>query len=455
MKKFYLSLLVLAFGLLAHAQNVSVKTFKLLPMDLTASSLEGKRIDQNGEVAALIKVVTTQTGFTFEGGVLGIVDSRQRNGEIWVWVPRASRKITLLHQQLGVLRDYRFPVEIEAERTYEMVLDVMPVPSLGFTEEPKQQHLIFHIEPAEAVLVVDDQIWEVGSNGTAMKPVDFGTYTYYIQAKDYQPKMGKVTVKDPDNPKIVTVTLSRIMKDKETFTVNGVSFKMKLIESGTFQMGSDESDADEDEESVHNVTVSSFYMGETEVTQALWKAVMGTTVSQQRDKGDKSWPLCGIGGDYPMYYVSWDECQEFIRKLNRKTGKNFRLPTEAEWEYAARGGNKSNGYKYAGSNNMDEVVWSTCNSGGKTHEVKKKMPNELGLYDMSGNVWEWCNDWYDFEYYDDSSSMNPQGPFSGKERVIRGSSWNNNAKNCRVTNRKSNAPDNRSNNCGFRLVLSR
>lgn len=146
MKKLSLLIIILSFGLLAQAQSISVKTFRALPTDMTASSLEGKRIDQNGDVAALIKVVTTQTGFTFEGGTLGIVDTKQRNGEIWVWVPRASRKITILHQQLGVLRDYRFPVDIESERTYEMVLTTAKVETV-IKEEVHQQYLVFQVSP--------------------------------------------------------------------------------------------------------------------------------------------------------------------------------------------------------------------------------------------------------------------------------------------------------------------
>ena len=143
-----------------------------------------------------------------------------------------------------------------------------------------------------------------------------------------------------------------------------------------------DSEAYGDESPVHSVTLSSYYMGETEVTQALWKAVMGNNPS--RFKGD----------NLPVENVSWNDCQEFIRKLKQKTGKNFRLPTEAEWEYAARGGKKSNGYKYSGSNNIGSVAWYDDNSSNQIHAVKGKRLNELGLYDMSGNVWEWCSDWY-------------------------------------------------------------
>lgn len=206
MKRYILLTLMLLTFIGLSAQSISVKSFRSLPMDMTASSLEGKRIDQNGDVAALIKVVTTQTGFTFEGGTLGIVDTKQRNGEIWVWVPRASRKITILHQQLGVLRDYRYPIEIESERTYEMVLATGTVETI-IKDEVRQQYLAFKVTPPNSTLEVNDQLWEVGADGSAMKFVNFGTYTYRVQAKDYHTDAGLVTVDDPNNTEIVTVTL--------------------------------------------------------------------------------------------------------------------------------------------------------------------------------------------------------------------------------------------------------
>lgn len=188
------------------AQNISVKSFKPLPNDMTASSLEGKRIDQNGQVAALIKIVTTQTGFTFEGGTLGIVDTKQEAGEVWVWVPRAARKITIKHPQLGVLRDYAYPVEIEAERTYEMVLTTAKVETI-VKEEVNMQYLAFQITPANAILEVDDQLWTVDADGSAMKYVDFGTYSYRVQAPNYHTEAGRIIVDDPNNTQIVNITL--------------------------------------------------------------------------------------------------------------------------------------------------------------------------------------------------------------------------------------------------------
>ena len=207
MKKYALLVIILLFYLLrAYSQSISVKSFRPLVGDMTTTSAEGKRIDQNGEVAALIKVVTNETGFVFEGGTLGIVGSQQRVSEIWVWVPRASRKITIMHQQLGQLRDYRFPVEIEADRTYEMVLTTAKIETI-IKEEVRMQYLAFQITPPNATLEVNETIWEVSSEGSAQEYVNFGTYTYRVQAPNYYPDAGRVTVDDPNNTKIVIVDL--------------------------------------------------------------------------------------------------------------------------------------------------------------------------------------------------------------------------------------------------------
>ena len=227
----------------------------------------------------------------------------------------------------------------------------------------------------------------------------------------------------------------------ETFTVNGVSFVMKGVQGGEFSMGATPeqgNDVYDDEKPVHRVAVSSFRIGQTAVTQALWKAVMGRNPSYYK------------GDNRPVESVNWYDCQEFIGKLNALTGKNFRLPTEAEWEYAARGGNKSRGYKFSGSNLISEVGWYTDNSS-TTHDVASKAPNELGLYDMSGNVYEWCNDWSG--KYSPEDQVNPQGPASGSSRVYRGGSYGIEAKFSRVSLRASNTPDFRNTDYGLRLAL--
>ena len=218
---------------------------------------------------------------------------------------------------------------------------------------------------------------------------------------------------------------------------------MVFVQGGTFDMGATSeqgSDAFNDEKPVHRVYLPSFYIGKYEVTQEEWVAVMGCNPSNAK------------GARRPVENVSWDDCQKFIKKLNAMTGKQFRLPTEAEWEYAARGGNKSNHYKYAGGNTPNSVAWCDLNSGSSTHPVGEKVPNELGLYDMSGNVWEWCSDWYG--RYGFGIQNNPKGPSSGSNHVYRGGSWDSNPIFCRVSLRSSDAPSlRRSNDIGVRLAL--
>ncbi len=247
----------------------------------------------------------------------------------------------------------------------------------------------------------------------------------------------------------VTPTPTPASQDR-SFTVGGVTFKMIAVEGGTFTMGATSEqggDAWDDEKPTHSVTLSSYSIGETEVTQALWQAVMGSN------------PSYFSGSQKPVEQVSWDDCQDFIRRLNSLTGENFRLPTEAEWEFAARGGNSSRGYKYAGSNTIGNVAWYYDNSydlgSGSpdygTHTVATKSPNELGLYDMSGNVIEWCQDRYGS--YSSSSQTNPTGSSSGSLRVSRGGGWDYYARDCRVSHRSSDAPGSGSNYLGLRLAL--
>ena len=242
--------------------------------------------------------------------------------------------------------------------------------------------------------------------------------------------------------------------------------EMVKVEGGTFTMGATAeqgSDYDSDELPTHQVTLSDYYIGKYEVTQQLWEYVMsysgtcadGSSMSAYASDvwlGSDPSSSYGVGDYYPAYYVSYyDIVDIFLPRLNKITGRTYRLPTEAEWEFAARGGKQSKGYKYSGSDNIGVVAWYTGNSGGKTHQVGTKEPNELGIYDMSGNVWEWCGDWYGS--YSSSAQTNPTGPSSGSSRVLRGGGWSFNAWYCRVSNRNYNNPSVRDSNGGFRVVL--
>ena len=644
------------FSTILSAQNIAVKSFSLLENDLTAN-IEGTTVyDQNGEKCALIKIETTQRGFTFDVGILGVVDVVEKPGEIWLYVPEKINNITISHPKLGILRDYKFEVQILKARTYLMQLTTGTVTTI-VEEKLMKQFLMFRLNPKDAVVEVAGEPWIPNADGVCRKMLSYGTYDYRVEAKDYHVEVGKVTLNNADETKVLSINLRpaygwievlgigdlngavvyvdnkmvgrapiktdklssgkhsvRIVKDlfrahiedvivndnqttslspklisefstvfittksgaeiwvdgdlkgtsswsgrlvfgehlmetklashrsqsrvinilptestksislpeplpiygslsvevlpdfadvyvdgvkvgqtpkliskiligehkvevraegkdpieqtitireatmssvagelkKETpkfqnelvFNVKGVQFTMKRVEGGTFTMGATSeqgSDANSGEKPTHSVTLDSYYIGETEVTQALWQAVMGSNPSNFN------------GSDLPVESVSWNDCQEFIRKLNQLTGQTFSLPTEAQWEFAARGGNLSKGYKYSGSGYIDNVGWYKNNSNSKTHSVAQKQPNELGLYDMSGNVWEWCSDWYGS--YSSSSQRNPIGASSGSFRVYRGGSWYYIAQLCRVSNRDYINPDSRRSYLGLRLAL--
>jgi len=232
------------------------------------------------------------------------------------------------------------------------------------------------------------------------------------------------------------------MKPLPPFTLaKGVSFRMLAVVGGEFDMG-DESYP----KPIHKVRLDSFYLGEFPVTQAVWRAVMGDNPSRFR------------GDNRPVETVSWNDAQRFIERLNTRTGQSFRLPTEAEWEYAARGGARSEDCRYAGSDRLDEVGWYDENSYGETKPVRLKLPNALGLYDMSGNVWEWCHDWYNSDYYAACQAQgvvsNPEGPEEGGGRVFRGGGCFDGAASCRCAFRLPLHPGRCLGHIGFRLGLS-
>lgn len=324
--------------------------------------------------------------------------------------------------------------------------------------------LIVDGSPADVAVYVDGK--KVGTSPLFVGELLIGTHKIRLEKDGYDQQEKTVQIAE-NQESMLDFTLTKTVAKApvvpaapqggavETITVKGVSFNMIKVQGGTFTMGATAeqgSDADSDEKPTHQVTLSDYYIGETEVTQELWKAVMGSN------------PSVFSGTNLPVENVSWDDCQTFITKLNQLTGKNFRLPTEAEWEYAARGGQKSRGYKYAGrggqkskgykyagSNTLSDVAWYRDNSSRKTHSVKQKKANELGLYDMTGNVWEWCQDWYGS--YSSNAQTNPTGPSSGSYRVARGGSWSSTASSCHVADRNYHSPGYRDSYLGFRVVL--
>ena len=706
MKRAFFLPFLLILSLIAPAQQIAVKSFRALSNDLDARAYFPKE-DKNGEKAALIKIVTTEAGFEFDAGSIGIVAAIPKTSEIWLYVPRGSKVVTIKHPKLGLLRNYPYPQSIEAGEVYEMVLTTGKV--IITVEEPtiETQWLIITTDPAGADVYINDQpagktpyqnnlptgkytwrvskelylpeagIAELTSSGekqvmnVKMKP-NFGTlnitsspengasvslnnmptgkitpcsfemvpvgdhsislsldmyettsqkislaagetkeinvtmnptfaevsvttepkaniyingqmktngtwkgqlnpgvynfeakldkhvtaaenktvivgqplnlklspipktgnlkimtapfdatikigdkemgktpvilrnlligdYTVELILSGYATAYEKVIITEGQTAEVNTTLLNgmqveisgnpagaslfiddkpagtvpykgsltfgnhklRIEKDgkkaeKEiavsqngtttfslaissnfTETAADLNLEMVFVKGGTFQMGSDNGESDE--KPVHQVTLSDFLIGKFEVTQKQWRKNMNNKPSIFKN--------CD---DCPVDQVSLNDIQEFISKLNKKTGKTYRLPTEAEWEYAAKGGNQGKGYTYSGSNNIDDVAWNLDNSGSKTHQVGQKQPNELGLYDMSGNVYERCSDWYGM--YLSGSQTNPEGPSSGYCRVIRGGSWGFDAKRCRASGRVS-LIDSPRGHIGFRVVI--
>ena len=268
----------------------------------------------------------------------------------------------------------------------------------------------------------------LGAIGTVIS-IGIFYYAYSSSGTTYQPistNESETSTSETDN------------EEGNSKSTNPEDIEMVDVNGGSFVMGC-EVNCKEDEAPTHEIYLNSFKIGKYELTQAQWAAVMGSNPSDFN--GCES---C------PVENVSWNEVQAFIRKLNSKTGKNYRLPTEAEWEYAARGGENSNSYTYSGSNNLDDVAWYNGNSGGKTKPVGRKKSNELGIHDMTGNVTEWCSDWYGPYSYENQN--NPTGAYEGRGRVLRGGSWNYKREDCRITFRGNLFPDIKQNTRGFRLA---
>ena len=459
-----LFLMLVTLSSLAFSQELTVKSFKVSQGDILARTAATCRYDTNDKYCALIKVGIALDGVEFEcsGGVRDVV---KKTGEYWVYLPQNNSKLRILHKDFTPLEinffDYGIG-KVQSGVTYVLTLS-KPITA---AVQQKQTLTIKYI-PSSATVLVDNMMVR-GNNGVVRITLPVGQHSYIVASDGYESEEGTIKLKAsaPSNLQIqlskeaiaAVPTVNEIAQQApssssssvslggNTISIpvkNGITIDMVKVEAGTFMMGatSEMQKPYDDEKPVHQVTLTNdYYMGKYEVTQALWQAVMGSNPSKFKSR------------NLPVEQVSWDDCQEFINKLNSITGRRFRLPTEAEWEYAARGGKKSKGYQYSGSSNISDVAWYTANSGSKTHPVGKKQANELGLYDMTGNVLEWCQDWYGS--YVSSSQTNPTGAFSGFFRVFRGGSWYGNSGICRLSCRDSYNPDNRNFDLGLRLVLS-
>ena len=310
-------------------------------------------------------------------------------------------------------------------------------PVTGVTLNPSLLTLTLEIDQTETLTVTvlpenaTNKAVTWGSSDNNLVMVANGTIT----AKDEGTAIVTVTTEDGNYKAACTVTVLK---------PHPAEPELIKVESGTFTMGCTDGECYEDgrELPAHQVTVSSFKIAKYQVTQKQWKAVMGTLPSM---------PYNLQGDNLPVPYISWNNAQEFIDKLNEATGKKYRLPTEAEWEFAARGGNKGKGYKYSGSDDIDKVTWYKDNSKQQPQPVGMKTPNELGIYDMSGNVWECCSDWYG--PYADTPQTNPTGASQGTERLARGGSFFCETTNSRVSSRANHAPELTYYGLGLRLVL--
>ena len=389
MKRILFLILSLLLSFGASAQKLAVESFSLAASDISAQTQPRK--DLNDAPCALVKVQFVGDILNVKGNV--ILPLLKEDYETWVYLTHGSRQMQVTAKNYLPLMikfaDYGVG-SVEKNRTYVLVLNQM---------------------------------------GMSSNPADVSTTVSTVSVSPVQ---------------VPAVPSNTISDDAITIPVkDGICIEMVKVEGGTFMMGatSEMKNPNSNEKPVHQVTLTNdYYMGKYEVTQALWQAVMGSNPSEYK------------GDNLPVETVSWNDCQKFISKLNSLTGRMFRLPTEAEWEYAARGGKESRGYQYSGSSNISDVAWYDENSGSKTHPVGTKQANELGIYDMTGNVWEWCSDWY--SSYSSSSQTNPTGSDSGSARVSRGGGWFNDASYCRLSVRFYYTPDFRLDILGLRLALS-
>ena len=389
MKRILFLILSLLLSFGASAQKLAVESFSLAASDISAQTQPRK--DLNDAPCALVKVQFVGDILNVKGNV--ILPLLKEDYETWVYLTHGSRQmqVTAKNYLPLMIKFADYGVEsVEKNRTYVLVLNQM---------------------------------------GMSSNPADVSTTVSTVSVSPVQvPAVPSNTISDD----VITIPVK-----------DGICIEMVKVEGGTFMMGatSEMKNPNSNEKPVHQVTLTNdYYMGKYEVTQALWQAVMGSNPSEYK------------GDNLPVETVSWNDCQKFISKLNSLTGRMFRLPTEAEWEYAARGGKESRGYQYSGSSNISDVAWYDENSGSKTHPVGTKQANELGIYDMTGNVWEWCSDWY--SSYSSSSQTNPTGSDSGSARVSRGGGWNCNASYCRLSVRFYYTPDFRLDILGLRLALS-
>ena len=475
--RYIISFLFLLFIVtpLAIAQELIVKSFKISESDLSAQAKSRK--DLNDKNCALINVSVGLQNVLFEGNIVG--DVTNKAGEYWVYMPQGSRMLKVKHPSYSpiMVTFSNYGIEkLESNRTYQLTMNVFNI-----NQTSQQQTLTIKYSPSSAMVLIDCKLVK-GTNGVVETKLPVGQHSYMVICDGYETEEGTVKLKS-SAPSKLQIILSKatlpIIEDEMVATnkkqqtneqevttlreniasiadvsqqenivkpsltgnlvtipvKNGVSIEMVKVELGSMTMTYGNGLTKLLVGKLKVRVVQDYYIGKYEVTQALWQAVMGNNPS--KNKGNK----------LPVEKVTWNECQEFIKELNKLTGKKFRLPTTLEWVYAARGGNRSHGYKYSGSNKLSEVAWYDSNSKNTTHPVGTKLPNELGLYDMSGNVWEWCQDIGNTSKKSSKSSH-------GSYRILCGGSWSDNAKYCSSLYMDEKPESFYSIYTGLRLVLS-
>lgn len=435
----------------AFSQELAVKTFRVITSDLSAQTQSRK--DLNDKNCALIKVGVGLQNVQFEGNIVGNVVNK--TGEYWVYMPQGSRMLKIKHPDYSpiMVTFANYGIEkLESNRTYQLTMN-----SSNSSQTLQQQTLTIKYSPSSAMVLIDSKLVK-GSNGIVKTVLPIGQHSYMVVSDGYESEEGTVKLKStvPSNLQIALSKATLPIMEDEIVATNKkqqtnelevttlresvtsmanvsrtenivkpslkgnlvtipvkeeIYIEMVKVEKGSMTMTYGSGLTKLLVGKLKASIAQDYYVGKYEVTQALWQAVMGNNPS--KNKGD----------NLPVEKVTWNECQDFIKELNKLTGKNFRLPTALEWFYAARGGNRSHGYKYSGSNKLSEVAWYDSNSKNKTHPVGTKMPNELGLYDMSGNVWEWCQDL-------GKSTKKSSKSLHGASRILCGGSWSDNAKYC-------------------------
>ena len=425
--------------LISQAQTMSVVEFKLDESDLTANTAGTIVYDQNAEKCALIKIETTEFGFSFDAGSLGVVKTEQHTGEIWLYIPEGVKRLSISHPQFEKIRDYDLGLSVKKARTYIMRLKT----SKPSTTNADMGTLQVNTFPSEAEVIVDGIT--IGKSPLEFANLFPGSRKVTLKKEgffDYDVEVG-ITANKTTNVEENLVKSCDILRhdDRIDITIKGISFSLIKVKGGEFQMGgtAEQKKAKTDEFPLHNVVLSDYYIGETEVTNELWSAIM-----QSNPTIDFSDPL------QPVNNVSWYDCQRFMNRLSSLTGIRFTFPTEAQWEFAARGGNKSKHLVYAGSDKAKDVGWYKSNSKGVLKTVKSLEPNELGIYDMSGNVYEWCSDWYGL--YKKGTIHDPKGPEAGTTKVNRSGGAGEIEHLTRVSCRSNDNPNRKHPAIGFRLA---